>query len=204
LCQPGWANQKTNQMATQIKGYDYGASSLTASPLGLQDLDLLKKTVLWSDADDKALKLAGEVLQDQTDEVLDLWYGYVGGNAHLLKYFSFNDVPNPDYLAAVRKRFGIWILDLCNRPYDQDWLNYQYEIALRHHTSKKNKTDGVEAAPIIHFRYMVAFIFPITYTIKSFLAKKGHSAEQVENMYTAWFKAVTLTALLWCYPYVHE
>ncbi len=204
LYQSVWTIQKIKQMATPTKGYDYGASNLTASPLSLLDLDLLKKTVLWSDADEKALKLAGEVLQDQTDEVLDLWYGFVGGNPHLLQYFSHNEVPNPDYLAAVRKRFGLWILDLCNRPYDQDWLNYQYEIALRHHTAKKNKTDGVEAAPIIHFRYMVAFIFPITYTIKGFLGKKGHSAEQVEEMYAAWFKAVTLTSLLWCYPYVHD
>jgi hypothetical protein len=189
-------------MNTNIKGYDYGKAMLQTSPVTAEDLELLKKTLLWSEDDDKALKMAGEVLADQTDAILDLWYGFVGSNPHLLEYFSKNGQPNSDYLASVRKRFGQWILDTCNRPYDQDWLNYQHEIALRHHSAKKNKTDGVDAAPIIHFRYMVAFIFPITYTIKGFLTKKAHSAEQVEQMYAAWFKAITLTGLLWCHPYV--
>lgn len=128
-------------MESSIKGYDYGAVHLSQSPLELQDLDLLKQTLLWAEADEEALRLAGQVLTDQTDEVLDLWYGYVGSHPHLLKYFSHQGTPNLDYLAAVRQRFGQWILDLCNRPYDQTWLNYQHEIALRHHSSKKNHTD---------------------------------------------------------------
>lgn len=109
-----------------------------------------------------------------------------------------------EYLAAVRLRFGQWIMDLCNKPYDQDWLNYQYEIALRHHSTKKNKTDNANAVPIIHYRYLVAFIFPITATIKGFLSKKGHDIETVEKMYAAWFKAVTLTVILWTYPYINK
>lgn len=109
-----------------------------------------------------------------------------------------------DYLTAVRHRFGQWIMDLCNRKYDQGWLDYQHEIGLRHHSIKKNKTDNVDAVPIIHFRYLVAFIFPITATIKSFLANKGHSSDEVEKMYAAWFKAVTLTVTLWCYPYINK
>jgi len=37
--------------------------------------------------------------------------------------------------------------------------------------------------PHIGLRYMIAFIYPITATIKPFLSNKGHSAEDVENMY---------------------
>lgn len=188
----------------QIKGYNYGSTSLATSPVSMQDLALLKKTLLWSDDDDRYLRMAGQVLADQTDAVLDLWYGYVGGNEHLLHYFTKNGQPNMDYLGAVRARFGQWILDLCNRPYDQDWLNYQHEIALRHHSTKKNQTDGVDAVPIIHARYLVAFIYPITVTIKGFLGKKGHSAADVDAMHNAWFKAVTLTTLLWTQPYFRE
>lgn len=188
----------------QIKGYDYGKASLERSPVTMQDLDLLKKTLLWSDDDTRYLQMAGEVLKDQTDDVLDLWYGFVGGNGHLVYYFTKNGQPNMDYLTAVRARFGQWILDLCQKPYNQDWLNYQHEIAKRHHSTGKNKTDGVDAVPIIHYRYMTAFIFPITVTIKSFLAKKGHSQEDVEAMYNAWFKAVTLTVILWTYPYINK
>jgi len=188
----------------QIKGYDYGKATLEQSPVTLQDLSLLKKTLLWSDEDDRYLRMAGEVLKDQVNEVLDLWYGYVGGNEHLLHYFSKNGKPDTGYLAAVRARFGQWIHDLCNRPYDQNWLNYQYEIAKRHHRTKKNKTDGVDTVPIVHYRYMVAFIYPITATIRSFLAKKGHSPTDVDGMHNAWFKAVTLTVILWTYPYVNK
>lgn len=185
-----------------IKGYDYG--KVAESPLKEKELDLLKKTLLWSEEDDKYLQLAGEVLKDQVESVLDLWYGYVGGNEHLVYYFTKDGKPNTDYLNAVRARFGQWILDLCNKPKDQTWLNYQHEIGLRHHSIKKNKTDGVDTVPLVHFRYMIAFIYPITATIKTFLAKKGHSAEEVDKMHNAWFKAVTLTAILWTYPYVKE
>jgi hypothetical protein len=189
-------------MVQTIHGYTYG--QVSTSPIGLADLDLLKKTVLFTDEDEKNLQLAGTVLQDQTNDILDLWYGYVGSHEHLLYYFTKNGQPNSDYLNAVRLRFGQWIMDLCNRPYDQTWLNYQHEVALRHHSSKKNNTDHVDAVPIIHFRYLAAFIFPITFTIKGFLGKKGHSAEVVEAMYAAWFKAVTMTVVLWCHPYINE
>lgn len=187
---------------SNIPGYTYGA--VGKSPVSLDDLALLKKTVFFSDEDVRCLQLAGDVLEDQTDQILDLWYGFVGANAHLLYYFTKNGQPDTDYLTRVRARFARWILDTCRRPYDQDWLNYQHEIALRHHSIKKNQTDGVDAVPIVHFRYLVAFIFPITFTIKSFLASKGHDAETVEKMYAAWFKAITLTALLWCQPYIRE
>lgn len=189
---------------SQIKGYDYGKASLEKSPVTMQDLSLLKKTLLWSDDDTRYLQMAGEVLKDQIDAVLDLWYGFVGSNDHLLYYFTKNGQPNMDYLTAVRARFGQWILDLCQKPYDQDWLNYQHEIAKRHHSINKNKTDGVDTEPIIHYRYMTAFIFPITVTIKGFLAKKGNTPEEVEAMYNAWFKAVTLTVILWTYPYINK
>lgn len=187
---------------TAIKGYTYG--SVPQSPVTMQDLNLLKQTVLFTEEDEKYLHLAGEVLKDQTDAVLDLWYGFVGGHPHLVHYFTKNGQPNMDYLTAVRHRFGQWIMDLCNRKFDQEWLNYQHEVGLRHHSIKKNKTDQVDAVPIIHFRYLVAFIFPITATIKSFLANKGHSADEVEKMHAAWFKAVTLTVTLWCYPYINK
>ncbi|WP_114783845.1 protoglobin domain-containing protein [Botryobacter ruber] len=186
----------------QIKGYAYG--QVGTSPVTLEDLNLLKKTVLFTEEDEKYLRMAGDVLKDQTDQVLDLWYNYVGSNEHLLYYFSKDGQPNTQYLDAVRARFKQWILDLCNRPYDQEWLNYQHEIALRHHSTRKNKTDHVDTAPIVHYRYIVAFIYPITATIKGFLSKKGHDAETVAKMHDAWFKAVTLTAILWTHPYINK
>jgi len=192
-------------MSQEIKGYDYGKANVAKSPVSMNDLNLLMKTVLFTDEDKKYLKMAGEVLESQIDEILDLWYGFVGGNEHLVYYFTDGKGnANTDYLGAVRARFGQWIKDLCFREYDQDWLNYQHEIALRHHSTKKNKTDNIESVNIIPMRYMIAFIYPITATIKGFLGKKGHSAEDVQKMHDAWFKAVTLSVVLWCYPYARD
>ena len=188
-----------------VPGYDFGAGAIARSPLGVEDLELLKRTVLFADEDEEYLRLAGDVLEDQAEEVLDLWYGFVGSHPHLIYYFSDpTGEPDSDYLARVRERFKRWILDTCRCPYDQEWLNYQQEVALRHTRAKKNQTDEVQAPEHIPLRYMVAFIYPITATIKQFLAKGGHSAEEVEKMHQAWFKSVVLQVTLWSYPYARE
>jgi Protoglobin len=189
---------------TSIPGYALGTAQVSRSPLSDADFSLIKQTVLMSDEDLRHLRLAGEVLADQVEAVLDVWYGFVGGHPHLLTYFSGEaGQPSAEYLGAVRRRFGRWILDLTSANFDRAWLDYQYEIGLRHTRLKKNTTDGVaSAAPVIHMRYLIAFIVPLTVTMKPFLAAKGHSAHEVEQMHQAWFKAVTMTALLWSQPYV--
>jgi hypothetical protein len=191
---------------TSIPGYTYGQPTVARSPLTLAELEDIKKALLLTDEDVRYLRLAGQVLADQVEQILDLWYGFVGSQPHLVKYFlDKNGQPIGEYLAAVRRRFGQWILDTCNRPHDQDWLNYQHEIGLRHHRTKKNQTDHVAAATdIVPLRYLIAFIVPITVTIRDFLAKKGHSPQEVDKMYHAWFKAVTLQVILWSQPYARE
>jgi len=187
----------------EIPGYEYG--NVPHSPVTLAELDLLKQTVLFGEEDERYLRMAGDVLADQVEDVLDLWYGFVASHPHLVAYFAGADgAPLADYLAAVRKRFGQWILDTCRRPYDQTWLDYQQEIGLRHHSAKKNRTDNVSAAPVVSARYLVAFIYPITATIRDFLARKGHAADEVEKMHQAWFKSVVLQTTLWLRPYVPE
>lgn len=189
-------------METNIAGYAYG--SVATSPVSVKELDLLKKTVLFDDADVANLRRMGTILESRIDALLDVWYGFVGGNEHLLHYFTSGGVPNGAYLQAVRARFGQWVRDTCNRSYDQEWLDYQYEVALRHHRAKKNITDGVNSVPIIHYRYIVAFIVPLTLTVRPFLAEGGVSDSDIDEMMASWLKALTLTAILWTYPYVTE
>jgi Protoglobin len=192
-------------MASQhIPGYGLGQRGTAVSPLDESDLELLKTTLLISEGDLQALRMAGEVLDDQVDDVLDVWYGFVGSHPHLLRYFhGANQQPDAAYLAAVRLRFGQWIRDTCAARYDRAWLDYQEEIGLRHTRAAKNRTDGVQAeVPLIHLRYLLAFVVPLTLTIRPFLSRKGHGAEAVDRMAQAWFKAVTLTAVLWARPYV--
>jgi hypothetical protein len=204
-----WAKRRREaQMAEAgaIPGYGFGAQDTARSPLSLEDLDLLKQTVLFTEEDEEYLRLAGDVLEDQVDDILDLWYGFVGSHPHLIRYFaSPGEEPNTEYLERVRERFKRWILDTCRRSYDQQWLDYQQEIALRHTRTKKNQTDGAEETPEhIPLRYVVAFVYPITATIEQFLAKGDLGAEEVEKMHDAWFKSVTLQVALWSQPYTKE
>jgi hypothetical protein len=75
-------------MATAIPGYTYGTDQVAHAPLTMQDLDLLKQAVLFGPEDEQYLRMAGEVLADQIDDVLDLWYGFVGSHPHLVYYFT--------------------------------------------------------------------------------------------------------------------
>ncbi|MGH8728882.1 MAG: protoglobin domain-containing protein [Burkholderiales bacterium] len=189
-----------------IAGYTYGNRYVPHSPLSLEELDLLKKTVLLADEDIKYLRMSHEILKDQTSAVLDVWYGFVGSQPHLVYYFSRKSdaKPSAEYLAAVRKRFEQWILDTAAANYDQKWLDYQYEIGLRHHRTAKNKTDKVESVDIINYRYLPALIYPVTATLKPFLANKGHAAAEVDKMHQAWIKSVLLQVILWTQPYVKD
>ncbi len=189
-----------------VPGYGFGASGVARSPLDVEDLDLLKRTVLFGGEDEEYLRMAGDVLEGQADEVLDLWYGFVGSHPHLVRYFADQEGnPNEEYLGRVRERFKRWILDTCRRPYDQEWLDYQQEIALRHTRAKKNETDGAHDTPEhIPLRYIIAFVYPITATIKPFLANGGHGPEEVDKMHDAWFKSVVLQVSLWSQPYVKD
>ena len=195
----------TEGRTSEVPGYGYGAPDTAQSPLGMDDLDLLKQTVLFTGEDERYLRMAGDVLEDQVEDVLDVWYDFVGDHPHLIHYFSSPDGADADYLGRVRERFKQWILDTCRRPYDQVWLDYQQEIGLRHTYEKKNETDGSYETPNhIGMRYMIGFIYPITATMKPFLTNKGHSAEEVDKMHQAWFKSVVMQVTLWCLPYARD
>jgi hypothetical protein len=175
------------------------------SPVSLEELETMKKTVLFGEDDVQALRLSHEVLKDQVEGILDVWYGFVAANPHLVAAFSGKDgKPLGDYLAGVRRRFGQWILDTARAEYDQKWLDYQHEIGLRHHRAKKNRTDGAAATSHVPFRDLFLLIFPVTHTLKPFLAKRGHSPEQVERMHAAWVKSCLLQLTLWSRPYVED
>ena len=190
---------------TDIPGYTYGTDAVPRSPLSLDELELLKTTLLMGNDDLAALRRSGQVLAGRVEEILDVWYGFVGANPHLLAAFTGPDgQPDQAYLAAVRRRFGRWILDTARAEYDQAWLDYQQEIGLRHHRSGKNRTDGARAADHIPLRYVLALLVPITTTLKPFLAEGGAAPDEVEAMHQAWVKAVLLQVILWSQPYVRD
>jgi hypothetical protein len=128
----------------------------------------LKVTVGFTEEDQRYLLLAGEVLMGQTREVVLQWRsGIIAGIPNLARHSrSLEGEPLPDYLAKSNLRFEQWILDTCFRPYDRDWLNYQQEIALRHTSLKKNKTDDVKSTSHVPLRDIIGFIAVINETIK--------------------------------------
>ena len=187
-----------------IPGYTLGTSAVTRSPVTLADFQKMQQTALFGPDDVAALRQSGAILADQTDAILDVWYGFVGSTPQLLAFFAHpgSGEPQAAYLAAVRKRFARWILDTAAADYGQAWLDYQHEIGLRHHRAKKNKTDSAKAAEIVSFRYLHPLLVPITTTLQPFLAKQGHAPAEVERMHAAWVKSVLLQATLWSHPYV--
>ena len=191
--------------AEGIRGYTYGTPEVARSPITLQEFELMKATVTFGEEDVRYLRMSYDVLADQVEAILDVWYGFVGSNPHLLAAFAGPDGrPVAEYLDAVRRRFGRWILDTARAEYDQAWLDYQHEIGLRHHRTRKNRTDGVAAAAHVPFRDLILLIFPVTATLRPFLAKKRHRAEEVDAMHRAWIKSCLLQVTLWCHPYVRE
>jgi hypothetical protein len=192
-------------MAVTIPGYRLGDPALAPPPTWDDKFSEPQAPLLFGDDDVAALRKAYDVVKDQVEAILDVWYGFVGSTPHLLAYFSDPRTGQPigAYLDAVRKRFGQWILDTCRAEYDTAWLAWADEIGRRHHRSGKNRTDGVAAAPHIPMRHL-GLVIPISITMKPFLEKKGHSVAEVEAMHAAWTKAVLLQAILWCRPYVKE
>jgi protoglobin len=197
---------KTIMVAEDIPGYDYGAASAAHSPITIKELEQLKQSAGFTNEDERWLRIAGEVLTGRTKALVEKWRSVISAHPHLAQYSQTPDgQKDPRYGEASGLRFEQWVLDTCLRPYDQDWLNYQQEIALRHTSVKKNKVDHVQSAPTIKLRDVVAFTAVINDPIimKPFLAAKGHSAAEVEKMYQAWCKSLLLQVALWTEPYTN-
>jgi hypothetical protein len=192
-----------NRLAMQIEGYDYGNPRVARSPVTLGELQDLKVTLCWNDENDRYLRMAGEVLQDQTTPLVDLWRKeIVGSIPHLAKHSrTLEGEAIPDYVARSGLRFEQWVLDTCLKPYDREWLDYQHEIALRHMEPKKNQVDHVESTSFVPFRDILAFVPVMNETIKPFLAAKGHSIQDVDGMHRAWIKSMQLQMALWARPF---
>ncbi|GHF14217.1 hypothetical protein GCM10014715_82070 [Streptomyces spiralis] len=183
-------------------GYTYGTDEAARSPVSLAELDELRGSVGLTSEDEHYLRMAADVLSPQAEAMVDTWRGLIAEQPHLAAYSAHPDGrPNPEYSAASKPRFAQWIIDVCTRPYDQAWLDYQQEIGIRHTRTAKNRTDDADAPDHIPLRHLLAFTAPLILTTKPFLEGHGHSPDQVERMYAAWAKAVVLHVTLWARAY---
>jgi hypothetical protein len=98
-------------MVSQIPGYIYGSRELPQAPVSDEEFKLLKSTVLMTDEDVRYLRMAGEVLKDQVEDVLDLWYGWVGSNKHLVYYFGDRKIRTAHWRVLVSGQEEVWAMD---------------------------------------------------------------------------------------------
>ena len=191
---------------THIHGYTMGHSAhAAAGAVSGAELGQLRASVLFGDDDRAALRRAGELLDDQIEALLDVWYGFVGSQPHLLAQFSNpSGAPIVDYLDKVRARFGQWVRETCAADYGDDWLAYQHEIGRRHPRAAKNTTDGADSTAYVPMRDLIALIVPITVTVRPFLEGRATAEDNVDAMMGAWLKAVVLSVALWTQPYVAD
>jgi hypothetical protein len=85
-------------MSNAIHRYDYGQPKVSKSPVSMEELELMKKTVLFTDEDVRYLRMSRDVRKSDGQ-------------------------PESAYLEGVRKRFGQWVLDTTAADYDQRWLD---------------------------------------------------------------------------------
>ncbi|GLQ50663.1 protoglobin domain-containing protein [Dyella flava] len=191
-----------NGNAHDIPGYTYGASAVASATL--DDLRRLRISAGFTEQDEHYLRMAGAVLEDQVEKIVNHWRAnIIAGIPHLARHSrSLDGSPLPDYLARSNRRFQQWILDTCLRPYDQDWLNYQQEIAIRHTSLKKNQTDNVVSTPYVPYSDIVAFVAVLNETIKPYLQAKEHQESDVIPMHKAWCKSMHIQMALWARTYM--
>ncbi|MBV9819872.1 MAG: hypothetical protein JOZ07_16190 [Solirubrobacterales bacterium] len=187
----------------QIPGYDLGRDRSARSPLTLDELAKLEAAAGLTDHDDRRLAEAGEILTPYAAEMVDAWRALLAPHPHLARYSQHPDgTADEAYAAASHPRFARWIIDVCTRPRDQAWLDYQHEIGLRHTHQKKNQTDGSDSPEHIPMRYLLAFTGPVIATTREFLARSGRPADDIDALHAAFTKAVMLNVTLWTRAYV--
>lgn len=186
----------------QISGYDYGAANAARSPVSLEELRQLERTVGWTEEDAQVLHRHADLFRRNAEAMVDSWRAVIGSQPHLAKWF-FGPAGKKDdeYAAKIKPRFVQWVIDAATRPHDQAWLDYQEEIGLRHTPQKKNQTDHRQTPPLVPLRYLSSFVPQVTLGARKFFADAGVNGEELTPLEDAWTKAVHLHVTLWSRPY---
>jgi hypothetical protein len=189
------------QATNTIPGYQFGQPKTATSPVSLDELREIEAAVGWKQEDADVLQRHGSFFKQNAERMVDAWRAVIGAQPPLAKWFLGPEgKPDDEYKAKVKRRFVQWVLDACFRPHDQDWLNYQEEIGLRHTPEKKNQTDGADTPRLVPLRYLIAFGAVVAGTAREFFSEVADGAE-LQRLEDAWLKAVQLHITLWSRPY---
>ncbi len=190
----------------QIKGYVYGKAEVPKAPISKEELKLLLDSALWTQEDEENRKIIGEVIKENMSDMLNQIVSYFGSRDYLIYYFKDErgETTETEYVNNTVDRLAQWLLDICFRPIDENFVNYQYLIGIRHTFDGKGKADNVKTIPHIPMRYMITCIFPVTAVIRSFLERKFDDPKIVEKLYDTWFKLQVITTAFFCAHYTKE
>jgi hypothetical protein len=180
--------------AAELPGYDYGA--VARSPVAWDEFEDLKRVVGFTDRDQQLLLRAGELIGPRLEELMGHWFGQLGPWVHAT--FSGPDMER--YSGTAGARFARGVLDGFTRTYDQEWLDYQHEVGLRHSRDKKNRTDRVDSVPVVPFRQLVASVKVVSEIPDQFL--EGVSSTEAAGIRAAWSRSLLLQVALWSRSYV--
>src|SRR5271167_3228275 len=87
-----------------IPGYTYGTDTVAKSPVTPEELAKLEQAVGLTDEDRRYLRLAGDVLEDQAEAVVDCWRGIIAQQPHLAFYSTGPDADS--HKAGGRRRLA--------------------------------------------------------------------------------------------------
>ena len=94
-------------ISKHMHGYNYGDAGVGPSPVSVEDLASLKVSVGFTDEDERYLRMAGEVLAEQTKAVVDEWRnGIIAGIPNLARHSrALDGKPIPEYAENSGLRF---------------------------------------------------------------------------------------------------
>jgi hypothetical protein len=197
---PTWPDELAEYV--QISGYDYASPSAARSPVSLEELRQLERTVGWTDEDAQVLDRHADLFRRNAEAMVDSWRAVIASQPHLAKWFFGPDGKKDEaYAAKIKPRFAQWVIDVATRPHDQAWLDYQEEIGLRHTPQKKNQTDHRQTPSLVPLRYLLGFIPQVTTGARKFFVDAGINGDELTRLENAWTKAVHLHVTLWTRPY---
>ena len=93
-------------MNSTAPGYTYD-QTLAPSPVSMAELDELKASVAWTEHDREALRRAGQILVPRAEEILDVWYGFVGSHPHLVGTFAAAGAQRAEWMLWRDPELGI-------------------------------------------------------------------------------------------------
>jgi hypothetical protein len=153
----------------ELAGYDLGGDEVAKSPITLQ----------WEELQDSALFSASSIclsegiLRDQVDDLLKVWRGVIFDHPFLALTTKIRKRTRPIANPPLRVAKLFWPVGTARTKSDQAWFDYQHEIGLCHHRTKKDKTDQSQTLGHIRARDLLAFSAAIFVPMKVHLQRKA-------------------------------